>query len=77
LQETTSSNKSNKNPVINIKKEQSEIQQMIEELRQLILSSSIRSDRILRIDATLDVLSLNISNYYQDKINSIDEIGNI
>ena len=63
--------------LINVKTEQSKITEKIEELRQLVLSSSIRQDRVLRLDENLDAIMYQINIGYQDKINSFEEIGNI
>lgn len=63
--------------LINVKTEQSKITEKIEELRQLVLASSMRQDRILRMDDNLDAIMYQINIGYQDKINSYEEIGNI
>jgi hypothetical protein len=50
----------------------------LEELRQLVLTSALRQDRILRIDDQLDNVMLNIHSYYTDLINAAHhEVGNI
>jgi len=67
-----------KKPLINVKIEQSKILEKVEELRQLILFSSIRQDRVLRLDSQVENLMLNVYSYYADTINSAQqEIGNI
>lgn len=63
--------------LINFKHEQSKIIERIEGLRQLILDSSMRQDRIIRLDENLDAMMYQINIGYQDKINSSEEIGNI
>ena len=52
---------------VNLKKEESEILERAESLRQLILSSSLKPDQILRVDTQLDGLIYNISQKYDSK----------
>ena len=65
-------------PLINVKLEQSKMLEKVEELRQLVLSSTLRQDRLLRLDEQIDRLMLNVHDYYADLINAAHkEIGNI
>jgi hypothetical protein len=65
-------------PLLNVKVEQSKMLEKVEELRQLVLSSTLRQDRILRLDAQIDKLMLNVHDYYSDLINAAHhEVGNI
>lgn len=68
----------NKKSLINIKIEQSKIQEKAEEFRQLILTSSLNQDRILKLDGALDSLIYNISIAYDDQITKgMTVVGNI
>jgi hypothetical protein len=50
----------------------------VEELRQLVLTSTLRQDRILRLDSQVDNVMLNIHNYYTDLISAAQqEVGNV
>ncbi len=71
------SSSSNIPTVINLKKEESEILEKAEALRQLILSSSLKPDQILRVDTQLDGLIFNISQKYDTKYDDFEKIGNI
>jgi hypothetical protein len=52
--------------------------EQVERLRQLILTSSMRQDRILRLDSQIENIMMNIYSYYTDTINSAQqEVGNI
>ena len=49
-----------------------------EKLRQLILSSKMKQERILKFDAALDSIIYNIAVAYEDQItNSYQTVGNI
>lgn len=68
----------NRKSLINLKKEQSILLEEAETFRQLILSSTyLKSDRILKIDATIDAIVYNLSVAYDTKINEYEKIGNI
>ena len=60
---------------VNLKKEESEILERAESLRQLILSSSLKPDQILRVDTQLDGLIYNISQKYDSKYDDFEKIG--
>ena len=62
---------------VNLKKEESEILERAESLRQLILSSSLKPDQILRVDTQLDGLIYNISQKYDTKYQDFEKIGNV
>jgi hypothetical protein len=62
---------------IGLKKEESQILERAESLRQLILSSSLKPDQILRIDTQLDGLIYNISQKYDTKYQDFEKIGNV
>jgi hypothetical protein len=68
---------SNLPTIINLKKEESAILEKAEALRQLILSSSLKPDQILRVDTQLDGLIFNISQKYDSKYEDFEKIGNI
>ena len=63
--------------LINIKKEESAIREKVECLRQLILSSSMKQERILRLDQSLDGIIHNIGYGYTEKFTALTEVGNI
>lgn len=68
----------NRKSLINLKKEQSILLEEAETFRQLILSSTyLKSDRILKIDATIDAIVYNLSVAYDTKVNEYEKIGNI
>ena len=62
---------------VNLKKEESEILERAESLRQLILASSLKPDQILRVDYQLDGLIYNISQKYDTKYQDFEKIGNV
>ena len=62
---------------VNLKKEESEILERAESLRQLILSSSLKPDQILRVDTQLDGLIYNISQKYDTKYDDFEKVGSI
>ena len=62
---------------VNLKKEESEILERAESLRQLILSSSLKPDQVLRVDTQLDGLIYNISQKYDAKYEDFEKVGNI
>ena len=62
---------------VNLKKEESEILERAESLRQLILSSSLKPDQILRVDTQLDGLIYNISQKYDTKYQDFEKVGNV
>ena len=62
---------------INIKKEESEILEKAESLRQLVLASSLKPDQILGLDARLDAFIYNISDKYHSKYEDMEKVGNI
>jgi hypothetical protein len=67
-----------KKPLIKVKVEQSKMLEKVEELRQLVLTSTLRQDRILRLDSQVDNVMLNIHNYYTDLISAAQqEVGNV
>jgi hypothetical protein len=66
----------NKN-IINLRLEQSRVSEKIEELRQLILLSTLPQNKILRLNDTLDVMQINIDAGYEDKFMTQKNIGNI
>jgi hypothetical protein len=67
-----------KKPLLNVKVEQSKMLEKVEELRQLVLTSTLRQDRILRLDSQVDNVMLNIHNYYTDLISAAQqEVGNV
>lgn len=67
-----------KKPLLNVKVEQSKMLEKLEELRQLALTSSLRQDRIIRMDTQIDNVMLSIHTYYSDLINAAEhEVGNI
>lgn len=68
----------NRKSLINLKREQSILMEEAEKFRQLILSSSyLKSDRILKLDATIDAMVYNMSVAYDTKIEEYAKIGNI
>ena len=62
---------------VNLKKEESEILERAESLRQLILSSSLKPDQILRVDTQLDGLIYNISQKYDTKYDDFEKVGSV
>ena len=62
---------------VNLKKEESQILERAESLRQLILSSSLKPDQILRVDYQLDGLIYNISQKYDTKYQDFEKVGNV
>lgn len=60
-----------------LKKEESQILEKAESLRQLILSSSLNPDQVLRVDTQLDGLIFNISQKYDTKYEDFEKIGNV
>jgi hypothetical protein len=62
---------------IGLKKEESEILEKAESLRQLVLSSSLKHEQILRIDTQLDGLIFNISQKYDTKYQDFERVGNV
>ena len=60
-----------------LKKEESQILERAESLRQLILSSSLNPDQVLRVDTQLDGLIYNISQKYDTKYEEFEKVGNI
>lgn len=66
-----------KKSLIHIKSEQSKLLEEAEKLRQLILASNLKHERILKLDHTLDTIVYTISLAYDDKITEYERIGNI
>lgn len=62
---------------VGLKKEESQILERAESLRQLILSSSLKPDQVLRIDTQLDGLIYNISQKYDTKYQDFEKVGNV
>jgi hypothetical protein len=66
-----------KKPLINMKIEQSRILEEIERLKQFVLASSLRQDRILKLDSQIENIMFNVYSYYEDAITAQTEVGNI
>jgi len=67
----------NNKHLIQLRLEQSKVLEKIEQIRQLILTSSLQQHRVIRLNDSLDVLQYNIDAYYEEKAMTQNEIGNI
>lgn len=63
--------------IINLRLEQSRILEKLEETRQLILTSSLPQNRVIRLNDRLDSMQFDVYGYYEEKALSQNEIGNI
>ena len=63
--------------IISLRLEQSRVSEKIEELRQLILLSTLPQTKILRLNDTLDMIQLNVDGGYEEKFIAQRNIGNI
>lgn len=63
--------------IISLRLEQSRVSEKIEELRQLILLSTLPQTRILRLNDTLDIIQVNVDGGYEDKFMTQKNVGNI
>lgn len=61
---------------ISLRLEQSKILEKLEEIRQLILQSSINQSKIIRLNDSLDLMQFNIYAYYEEKATQATQIGN-
>ena len=67
----------NNKHIINLRLEQSKILEKLEQIRQLILTSSLPFNRINNLNNRLDGFTYDIYGYYDEKALSQNEIGNI
>lgn len=63
--------------MLNIKREQSNIIVDVEELRQLILTSSLSNGSKMYFDTMLSALNKDIDNHYEALMQAPKEVGNI
>ena len=60
-----------------MKKEESQIFEKAEGLRQLILSSSLKPSDITKLDAQLDGIIHNMAQKYDSKYEDLNKVGNV